>query len=324
MATMMKTKDTKVAEDGLKTKENGNPKVKELMGKLRAELFKRGATGITGLARKFRIIDDSGDGNLDSTEFAKCMKEQKLGLTEPEVQVIFKFFDEDASGTITYDEFLFGVRGEMNTRREQMVMLAFDVIDADKSGVMDLDDVTAAYDAKTNPDVIAGKKNGKASLARVHRQLRLRRKRRQGVPLGVQAVLRQHFSLGGRRRLLRAHDPQRVAHPGRRGVVRQHREQAGAGGGPGNGRGVDPVRRKRLGHGRERPGGDQGPPGPKQAKGRQRGRGGAPKKTATPPRSSAARRWTSAGTPRSRARTRRRPRRRRGWASRRRPSRAAT
>jgi len=164
MATMMKTKDTKVAEDGLKTKENGNPKVKELMGKLRAELFKRGATGITGLARKFRIIDDSGDGNLDSTEFAKCMKEQKLGLTEPEVQVIFKFFDEDASGTITYDEFLFGVRGEMNTRREQMVMLAFDVIDADKSGVMDLDDVTAAYDAKTNPDVIAGKKTEKQVL----------------------------------------------------------------------------------------------------------------------------------------------------------------
>ena len=55
--------------------------------------------------------------NLDGKEFAKCMKEQKLGLTAPEVDMIFKFFDEDGSGTITYDEFLFGVRGEMNERR---------------------------------------------------------------------------------------------------------------------------------------------------------------------------------------------------------------
>ena len=80
------------------------------------------------------------------------------------MKTIFKFFDEDASGTITYDEFLFGVRGEMNTRREQMVMLAFDVIDKDKSGCMDLDDITAAYDAKSNPEVIAGKKTEKQVL----------------------------------------------------------------------------------------------------------------------------------------------------------------
>ena len=102
--------------------------------------------------------------HLDQTEFAKCMKEQKLGLEPREVRQLFKFFDEDASGTITYDEFLFGVRGEMNTRREQMVLLAFDVIDKDKSGILDLDDITEAYDASKHPDVIAGKKTKAAVL----------------------------------------------------------------------------------------------------------------------------------------------------------------
>lgn len=148
----------------MKERENSDPKIKALMGKLRAELFRRGATGIAGLGRKFRIIDDSGDGNLDSKEFAKCMKEQKLGLTPPEVNMIFKFFDEDGSGTITYDEFLFGVRGEMNERREQMALLAFDVIDKDKSGILDIDDITEAYDTSKHPDVLAGKKTKGAVL----------------------------------------------------------------------------------------------------------------------------------------------------------------
>ena len=92
------------------------------------------------------------------------MKEQKLGLTAPEVDMIFKFFDEDGSGTITYDEFLFGVRGEMNERREQMALLAFDVIDKDKSGILDIDDITEAYDTSKHPDVLAGKKTKGAVL----------------------------------------------------------------------------------------------------------------------------------------------------------------
>ena len=92
------------------------------------------------------------------------MKECQLNFTEPETEELFKFFDEDAGGTITYDEFLVGIRGEMNTRRSQLVLLAFDILDADKGGFVDIDDIADKYNAKTNPDVISGKKTEKQVL----------------------------------------------------------------------------------------------------------------------------------------------------------------
>ena len=87
-----------------------------------------------------------------------------MNFTEPETEELFKFFDEDAGGTITYDEFLVGIRGEMNTRRSQLVLLAFDILDADKGGFVDIDDIADKYNAKTNPDVISGKKTEKQVL----------------------------------------------------------------------------------------------------------------------------------------------------------------
>jgi len=49
-------------------------------------------------------------------------------------------------------------------RRAQLVLLAFDILDADKSGFVDMDDIMDKYDAKTNPDVISGKKTEKQVL----------------------------------------------------------------------------------------------------------------------------------------------------------------
>ena len=50
------------------------------------------------------------------------------------------------------------MRGELNQRRAQLVLMAFDILDADKSGFVEIDDIQDKYDAKKNPDVIAGKK----------------------------------------------------------------------------------------------------------------------------------------------------------------------
>ena len=40
-----------------------------LIKKLRKQLAKRGARGMVGLSRNFRVMDSSGDGQLDEEEF---------------------------------------------------------------------------------------------------------------------------------------------------------------------------------------------------------------------------------------------------------------
>lgn len=46
-----------------------------ILDNLREQLRRRGASGILGLAKKFRIMDDDNSGSLDMAEFEKAMKE---------------------------------------------------------------------------------------------------------------------------------------------------------------------------------------------------------------------------------------------------------
>ncbi|RYH31804.1 hypothetical protein EON65_01950 [archaeon] len=155
---------------------------------LRLQLKKSGASGIAGLSRKFRIMDDSGDGKLDLNEFVKGMKECKIAdLTDKAIKHLFRYFgkqildvnihtvlpsatntflclDRDDSGFINYDEFLVGIRGVLNTRRKDMVAQAFRVLDSDGSGIVDINDITGRYNASVHPDVIMGKRTEKEVL----------------------------------------------------------------------------------------------------------------------------------------------------------------
>eukprot|EP00937_MAST-01D_sp_MAST-1D-sp2_P005681 g5681.t1 len=94
-----------------------------ILGKLRGELKSRGARGIIGLSRKFRIMDDDGSKSLNLGEFKKAMRECNLSLDEVELRHLFTYFDKDGSGTIDFDEFLNGVRDPMNERRLGLVQL---------------------------------------------------------------------------------------------------------------------------------------------------------------------------------------------------------
>jgi calcyphosin len=87
----------------------------------------RGATGIFGLQRKFKIMDDDNSKSVSFQEFSKAVKEHTLSWTTEQVKLVFDYFDADKSGEISFDEFLVGVRGELNERREQLVLMAFEV-----------------------------------------------------------------------------------------------------------------------------------------------------------------------------------------------------
>jgi len=136
----------------------GGSNPEELVNKLRQKLASRGARGIIGLGKQFRIMDDNNSRSLDTYEFTKAMKDYMLGFSDPEIKQLFNFFDADRSGEVDYDEFLRAIRGPMNPTRKKFVMQAYNKLDKDGNGYIDINDIKGVYNAKQHPDVLQGKK----------------------------------------------------------------------------------------------------------------------------------------------------------------------
>ena len=134
-----------------------NLTVQALVTRMKAELTSRGARGIVGVQRKFRIIDDDGSGALSYGEFKKALGELNMALADPECRALFEHFDQDSSGAISFDEFIGSLRDPLTPRRVALVRLAFARIDKDGNGVLEPRDVVGAYDASKHPEVIAGR-----------------------------------------------------------------------------------------------------------------------------------------------------------------------
>lgn len=101
--------------------------VDDLLEVFRASLKLRGASGIFGLSRKFRIADDDSNGAIDFSEFKKVAAEHCMNWSDAQLRSVFDRFDADKSGNISFNEFLLGVRGQLNERRRQLVLQAFQV-----------------------------------------------------------------------------------------------------------------------------------------------------------------------------------------------------
>ena len=125
----------------------------------------RGARGIMGLKRIFKIMDDDASGYLDVQEFNKALKDYRVSVTPDETRKLFSAFDLNGDGNISYDEFLRGVVGEMNQPRRALVKRAFDKLDKNKNGIVDIDDIKGVYNAKNHPDVKLGKKTEEEVLS---------------------------------------------------------------------------------------------------------------------------------------------------------------
>ena len=74
-------------------KESPPVHVAALLDKLKAQLRSRGARGLAGLARKFKIMDDDGQGLISLGEFKKAMGEMEMALSPAELRILFDHFD---------------------------------------------------------------------------------------------------------------------------------------------------------------------------------------------------------------------------------------
>jgi Ca2+-binding EF-hand superfamily protein len=80
--------------------------VNEVLAKVKAKLASRGARGLIGMGKQFRIFDDNNSRSLDFYEFTKAMKEQCLNLSDQDIKSLFDAFDRNRDGSVDYDEFV--------------------------------------------------------------------------------------------------------------------------------------------------------------------------------------------------------------------------
>uniref|UniRef100_A0A671VDX0 Calcyphosine-like b n=1 Tax=Sparus aurata TaxID=8175 RepID=A0A671VDX0_SPAAU len=78
--------------------------------RLRLQCLARGSSGIKGLGRTFKIMDDDNSRSLDLKEFLKGLNDYGILMEKQEAMALFQQFDRDGSGTIDFDEFLITLR----------------------------------------------------------------------------------------------------------------------------------------------------------------------------------------------------------------------
>ncbi|KAL9951945.1 hypothetical protein ACROYT_G044702 [Oculina patagonica] len=121
------------------------------LDKVRAACKRRGATGVKGLSRAFRIYDDDHSMTLNFDEFKTGLEDYGAGLTPEEAQDLFSYFDKDGAGGINIDEFILAFRKPLDGSRLKVVKQAFKKADKTGDGVITCDDLKKVYNAREHP-----------------------------------------------------------------------------------------------------------------------------------------------------------------------------
>jgi len=140
-------------------------RIEEINDKIRAQLFRKGTAGLSGVARVFKLADFNGNKKLDPDEFEEALSFAGVFLSASELNTLFKEYDRDGDGNIGYEEFIKGLAPDLAGPRLAAVKSAFQQIDADGSGTLTVSDIADVYNAKAHPDYAQGKKTEEKLLS---------------------------------------------------------------------------------------------------------------------------------------------------------------
>jgi Ca2+-binding EF-hand superfamily protein len=87
------------------------------------------------------MLDADKDGMLSLSEFRKAIRDHRIEVTDPEIDIVFDYFDREQSGYVDLWGMLFVLRGEMNQFRQKIVETVFQKIDKNQRGIVTISEV---------------------------------------------------------------------------------------------------------------------------------------------------------------------------------------
>ncbi|KAJ9466237.1 Crustacean calcium-binding protein 23 [Diplonema papillatum] len=130
-----------------------------LIKKVKRLIIKRGGeTGIRGLSRCFRVLDDDGDLKLTKEEFRGGINDFGLDLSDSDMNKVFKTFDLNGDGMIGITEFLTAFRVDLHPKRKAYINRVFALFDQNSDGKLSLEEFRRGFNAAGHPDYLDGSK----------------------------------------------------------------------------------------------------------------------------------------------------------------------
>eukprot|EP00756_Hemistasia_phaeocysticola_P014451 Hpha_TRINITY_DN15338_c0_g4::TRINITY_DN15338_c0_g4_i1::g.89023::m.89023 len=127
-----------------------------VLEKIKSACARRGANGIRGLQRVFKIMDDNHSLSLSAEELAAGLEDYGVVLSKTEQKQLVSVFDRNGDGFVDINEFLVKLRGNLKGRRLEVTRQAFAKFDRDGSGKINVEDMRGVYDVSKHPKVISG------------------------------------------------------------------------------------------------------------------------------------------------------------------------
>jgi Ca2+-binding EF-hand superfamily protein len=133
-----------------------------LLVRIREKIQSRGAIGMEGLGRLFRIADDDGSRSIDlKNEFPKLLGDIGVLLNKTELAELARLLDRNGDGTISYEEFIYFLAPPLNEFRLKLINETFDTLDRNGNGILDIEDFRQLHAAnpsarKSSAEVLFG------------------------------------------------------------------------------------------------------------------------------------------------------------------------
>lgn len=117
-----------------------------IMNRIREKIVSRGAVGIKGLGRLFRIADDDSSRSIDlHEELPKMLGDIGVLLNKTEIDELSRMLDRNGDGLISFEEFIYHFAPPMSQKRIDIVNKAFDNLDENHNDVIELADIESKY-----------------------------------------------------------------------------------------------------------------------------------------------------------------------------------